>query len=112
MPLRLRQPAALLLAAPILGGCAAATAPSIDDPRPAARAEASGNAARSADRDAIPALVDALDSSDPLSRLAAATALERLTGETLGYRYDAPPTERDAAARRWADRVAAAETTR
>jgi hypothetical protein len=45
--------------------------------------------------------VENLSSDDPVVRLAAIGALRRRTGHTLGYRFDAPDAERDAAIGRW-----------
>lgn len=42
-----------------------------------------------------------LDSSDPASRMVAIAALERITGERLGYSATDDRVERNAAVRRW-----------
>lgn len=49
----------------------------------------------------MPALVNQLDSDDPVVRLAAIRTLERFTGTTLGYEHADPPWERDQAIGRW-----------
>jgi len=61
--------------------------------------------ARSDERVTDAKLVDLLDSQDPAVRLLAIDALERRTGETLGYHFADPPTERALAVERWASRV-------
>lgn len=72
-----------------------------DAPNPAAKMHATVEAARTGDRAAVADIVQLLDSDDPAVRLLAITALQRLTGETLGYEYDAPRYHRDAAVQRW-----------
>jgi hypothetical protein len=46
-------------------------------------------------------LVECLGSDDPLLRMNAALALEEMTGETRGYRFDDPEVERQLAIERW-----------
>ena len=46
-------------------------------------------------------LIGQLESTDPAARLLAIQALERRTGETLGYQHAAPVWERRAAVNRW-----------
>ena len=53
------------------------------------------------DRSAVPRLVGLLDDDDPAVRMYAILALERLTGQTYGYRYYARPAERETAVERW-----------
>src|SRR5262249_50631095 len=72
-----------------------------DSANPAARMYAIEQAGKSGDRTAIPRLVEQLDSDDCAVRLLAITSLERLTGETYGYRHYDPPEEREAAVERW-----------
>lgn len=92
---------AVLCAPAALPGCDAAVPPSFDDPVPEARlgAIAAGPDASSAGE--MRHLVENLSSDDPVVRLAAIGALRRRTGRTLGYRFDAPDAERDAAIGRW-----------
>jgi len=63
-------------------------------------------AARDKDRQAIPQLVQQLESDDPAVRFYAIEALERLTGETLGYRYYDDVEQRRPAVARWKRYVA------
>ncbi len=74
-----------------------------DSPEPAARIEAALEAADRGDRGAIPDLIGLLDSDDPATRMVGILALERLTGETLGYDYAAAEGEREAAVARWVE---------
>ena len=88
-----------------LAGCGSpSTAGGIDAPVSAARLAGIQAVAQSGDPDAAPMLIASLDSDDIAVRTAAIAALERLTGETLGYRADAPLAARRAATDRWAAR--------
>lgn len=49
----------------------------------------------------IPALVDRLDDEDSAVRLYTILALEKLTGQRLGYAYAAPRVQRRAAIENW-----------
>ena len=51
--------------------------------------------------DDIGHLIGMLDSSDPALRMFAERALERLTGQTLEYRFSDPEPERAEAVARW-----------
>lgn len=55
------------------------------------------------DTSKIPELIAALDSDDSAVRLTAIRTLERLTGQTLGYDYAAPESERRLATDRWVE---------
>lgn len=83
-----------------------------DSPEPAARLDAILAAARTREDSAVPDLVRMLASDDPAVRLAAIGALERITGQTLGYHHGGPQPERDAAIDRWVEwvRVRGADT--
>lgn len=72
-----------------------------DSPNPAAKMHATIQAVRMGDRSAVRQIVEQLDSDDPAVRLLAIMALERLTGQTLGYEHEAPKWDRDAAIERW-----------
>jgi hypothetical protein len=58
-------------------------------------------AAEARDRKAIPRLIADLDDNDSAIRFAAIYALERITGDTLGYRYYDDQDARKPALRRW-----------
>ncbi len=75
--------------------------PDFDSPDPYARALAIEDAALQKDQNAIPDLIESLDSDDPAVRFAAIGALERITGETFGYRPYDPEWERQAAVDQW-----------
>jgi len=94
---------ALILAAPLLlPACAPpASRGGFESGNPSARFYAIEQAVRQQDLAATVQITASLDSDDPVERLLAIEALERLTGETLGYRHDAPRHERDEAVRRW-----------
>lgn len=68
---------------------------------PAVRLEGVIEAGQSQDPQAVPYLVDRLTDSEQDVRLFAILALERITGQTLGYRHYAPLPERLEAVRRW-----------
>jgi HEAT repeat protein len=68
--------------------------PGFDSPDPGAVIRAIVEAAEKRDHAAIPHLVERLEHDDPAVRFAAIRALERITGETLGYDYAAPEHER------------------
>lgn len=91
------------------GGCGTAVAPSFDDPTPEARI---GAIAASKSGSDLPRIVENLSSDDAAVRLAAIAALERRTGQTLGYRFDDRLPAREAAVGRWRDAVAAAKAGR
>lgn len=58
-------------------------------------------AVEAGDRSVIPQLVKDLDNDDPAVRFYASEGLERLTGETFGYRYYDERLERQPAVKRW-----------
>ena len=77
-----------------------ATEGGFDSANPAARMYAIEQAARQGDRSAVRDIIELLDSDDPAVRLLAITTLERLTGQTYGYRhYDSTPERREAIGR-------------
>ena len=52
-------------------------------------------------QEAVPLLVDRLEDEDEAVRFFAIQSLERITGESRGYRYYDPPGLRARAVRRW-----------
>ena len=84
------------------GGCGTAVAPSFSDPTPEARI---GAIAASRGGDDLPRIVENLSSDDAAVRMAAIGMLRRRTGETLGYRFDDPWPDRQAAIERWKSAV-------
>lgn len=75
----------------------------MDDPYAPTRARAMVQSAEARDASAIPRLVALLEDDDSGVRLYAILALERLTGERMGYDYGAPEPARAAAVRVWRD---------
>ena len=91
-----------LIALLALAGCSpSATQGGFDSPNPSARMYAIEQVARAGDKSAVKAIVDQLDSDDPAVRWLAITALQRLTGQTYGYRHYDPPMQRREAIARW-----------
>ena len=76
-----------------------------DSPMPAARLHALSEAARTGDRSDIKRVVELLDSDDAAVRLLAISTLERLTGETFGYRHYDPRWEREESIQRWVNAI-------
>jgi hypothetical protein len=68
---------------------------------PSVRIEAVRQAARQDDTQALPYLVDRLNDSEADVRFFAILALEKMTGERMGYEYYAPACERAEAVKRW-----------
>jgi HEAT repeat protein len=91
------------LGALAFAGCAARETPSYDDGSPASRIAAIDRSAREGNRKDIPRIVENLSSDDAAVRMAAIGALRRMTGETLGYRFDDPAEVRREAISRWSD---------
>lgn len=81
-------------------GCASPPA-TLDSPDPGGRMEAIRRAAEQQDRSAIPGLIRQLESDDALIRLSASRTLERLTGQTMGYRHSDPEWRRRQAVDAW-----------
>ena len=79
-----------------------------DAPDPASKLYAIEAAMRQQDPDAVSQIVEELNNDDPAVRMLAASALEQLTGQTLGYDYADPPHDRREAIRRWQEHLAAA----
>ena len=76
-----------------------------DSPMSAARLHALGKAARTGDRSDIKRIVELLDSDDAAVRLLAISTLERLTGETFGYRHYDSRSEREASIQQWVNAI-------
>ena len=86
----------------VLGaGCFASSEHGIASPDPAERRQAMILAANAKDRSAVPDLIARLDSDDPGERFLAIGALERITGQTLGYDYAGSRKERARAVGEW-----------
>jgi len=81
--------------------CGPTIVPSFDSPEPAARNSAIVRAGANNDQRSIPDLVRMLDSDDPTTRLLAISALNRITGERLGYDPTEDEARREDSVRRW-----------
>lgn len=88
----------------VMGGCIPRETPRIGAIDPSNNIPAIQEAARNGDSKAIPALVQQLDNDDPAVRFYAIEALQKLTGQTLGYQfYDNAKLRKEEVARwqRW-----------
>ena len=85
-----------------INGCAATVYRSnIQAPYSHDRILAIREAGERRDRQAVPLLVDRLEDEDSAVRFYAILALERITGERLGYQYEDSSAERQVAVERW-----------
>ena len=75
----------------------------LQDENPSIRAEACRRAGEAKDASVVPLLVERLDDPAGDVRFFAIGALERITGQTLGYRYHDEPETRSQAVWRWRD---------
>lgn len=73
----------------------------VDHPDASIKIPAMKKAVREEDRRQIELLIRDLDSDDPAVRLYAIEALQRLTGQTLGYHYWDDDLQRQPAIERW-----------
>lgn len=99
----MHRPAVMLMTTLVLmQACGpSATEGGFESANPAARMYAIEQAARAGDRSAVRDLIEQLDSDDPGVRFLAISALERLSGETYGYRHYDPAVDRRDAIGRW-----------
>jgi len=81
------RPTVLILLALLVAGCTAPGPHGLASDDAAEKIPAIREAGRRRDARAIPQLVAALKSDDPAIRFYAIQALDRITGQTLGYRY-------------------------
>lgn len=72
-----------------------------DSDNPAAKLYAIRQAGESKDLSNVPRLVELLDHDDPAVRMMTIKALDKLTGERLGYNPYQSPSERREAIARW-----------
>jgi HEAT repeat protein len=91
----------MILAGLLAGGCYSPDPPSLSSGSAPTAVPAIKLAASSDDRKAIPQLVEYLDNHDPAIRFAAISALKRMTGQDLGYRYYLGEGDRRPAVERW-----------
>jgi hypothetical protein len=92
---------AAIASLPILAACIPKDRAGFDAVGPARRLDAVVLAADQTDPDSLRGLIQTLDSDDPAARLLAIRALQKRTGQTLGYRYTDPPWRRAEAIQRW-----------
>lgn len=86
----------------LLAGCApSATEGGFSNPAPGARVYAIEDAVKFNRRDQIPKIVECLLSDDELLRYMAIGALQRMTGQDLGYQFDDVEPLRYMAYDRW-----------
>jgi hypothetical protein len=100
---------ALAACAPLaLAACApSATEGGFKNPSPGAQVYAIESAVREERKQQIPEIVECLRSDDDLVRMMAIGALERMTGQTLGYDFTDPLPLRLQGYRRWKEWVVA-----
>lgn len=96
----------MLLAMVLLPACTRSVPRSFDRDEPDGRIQAIVDVARTEDRERIKDLVEQLDSDDAAVRMFSIRTLERLTGQTLGYRHSDPRWRRLEAIDRWVAHIA------
>lgn len=94
-------PLALLALVAALGCAPSATEGGFASPAPGARIYAIEDAVKFNQRSQIPNIVECLCSDDDLLRYMAIGALQRMTGQDLGYQFDDPDPLRFVAYKRW-----------
>ena len=95
---RIYAPIAIAL---ISGGCFSREPFSLTSQHAPSKIPAIKQAVDQRDDQAVPTLVDDLDSDDPAVRFYAIEGLERLTGQTFGYLYYADAPARREAVMKW-----------
>ncbi len=97
-----RNKTVVLVALSLLGtGCFTPEPKLLTSENPDSKIPAIKDAADHNDRAAIPKLIAALESEDSAIRFAAITALQRMTGQTMDYRFYDDPPQRRPAVDRW-----------
>jgi hypothetical protein len=92
----------LLLPALLASACAAPRPTrAVDNPDPSGKIPAIKDAVEANDLAAARQLIRDLESDDPAVRFYAIQGLQRLTGETFGYRYFDDGRDREAALEKW-----------
>lgn len=99
-------PAVPMIAMTIMGGCGPkASEGGFDSDNPAAKLYAIRDAGERKDTTAVPQLVEQLDNDDPAVRVFAIEALERITGQRMGYNPNVSRHDRAKAVNRWEQAV-------
>jgi len=91
----------MILASVLVGGCFSPDPISLNSSSAPSAIPAIKQAADKNDRSAIPRLVQFLSDHDSAIRFAAISALQRMTGQDLGYRYFDDEWDRRPAVQRW-----------
>jgi HEAT repeat protein len=91
----------MVLAVTLVGGCFSPDPPSLQSNSAATAVPAIKAAANQNDRSAIPRLIQDLDDHDSAIRFAAISALKRMTGQDLGYKYYQAEWDRRPAVQHW-----------
>jgi HEAT repeat protein len=91
------------LLASLLGCAPSASEGTLHSPDPNAKLYAIVRAGERKDRSAIPELIEQLDSDDQAVRMYAIQALQRITGERMGYIHYAEPEQRRESVDRWVE---------
>ena len=103
--MRIIRHSACLLATLVVVSCGeSSTSGGLASPVPAAKIHALSAGAENPTLD-LRSVVEQLDSDDPAVRMTAITALQRATGETMGYRYYDDARAREAAVQRWVEAI-------
>jgi hypothetical protein len=102
----MRRFVAILVAVLVLSvwGCqppAGSIAAGLQNKDPSVRIDAIVEAARTRDQRALPLLVERLSDSEEDVRFFAGIALERVTGQNMGWKFYDPPAQREQAVERW-----------
>ena len=98
---------AILVATLAMGGCMVSPDPvgdvmtSLQSTNPSLRTRAVVKAGNDQDTRAIPLLIDRLEDPDPSVRMFAGTALRKITGEDMDWRFYEPAHTRQEAVKRW-----------
>lgn len=95
----------------LLGGCFGREKPSLRSKDPSLKIPAIKMAVSAHDLDACAELIKDLDSDDPAVRFYAIEGLQRLTGESFGYRYYDDEIARKPAIAKWKQWLAAQHAT-
>lgn len=101
----------------LICACGSCAAPATDlysrlqDQDPGVRSAAVVEAGNRKDPNAATYLVDRLGDSETEVRFFAALALEKITGQTMGYRYYEPSDRREEAIGRWREWLKARSTS-
>lgn len=82
-------------------GCFAPDKPDINSPNAELKIPAIESAVHAGDRKVIPQLVACLSSDDAAVRFYASDGLQKLTGQTFGYRYYDDESQREPAIKSW-----------